>query len=86
MGDRGHNRHGAKIAGGWGAAVPLSRRAGTPVPPSNTMWPGPRSTSLPSGVFIHPAVWPQETWAKIGWRSAPFWVGAVPHLTQSRLG
>jgi len=27
--------------------------------PSNTMWPGPRSTSVPSGVFIHPAVWPQ---------------------------
>jgi len=37
-----------------GAAVPLSRRAGTP---SNTMRPGPRSTSVPSGVFIHPVVW-----------------------------
>ena len=60
MGDRGHNRHGPKR---WGAAVPLSRRAGTP---SNTMWPGPMSTSVPSGVFIHPVVWPQRTWAKTG--------------------
>jgi len=54
MGDPGHNRHGPHRGGG--AAVPLSRRAGTP---SNTMWPGPRSTSVPSAVFIHPAVWPQ---------------------------
>jgi len=53
MGDRGHNRHGPKRGGG---AVPLSRSAGNP---SNTMWPAPRSTSVPSGVFIYPAVWPQ---------------------------
>jgi len=26
---------------------------------SNTMWPGSRSTSITSGIFIHPAVWPQ---------------------------
>jgi len=25
----------------------------------NTMWPGPRPTSVPSGILIHPAVWPQ---------------------------
>ena len=43
------------------AAVPVSRTAGTP---SNTMCRGPRSTSVPSGVFIHQAVWPQLTWAK----------------------
>ena len=52
MGDRGHNRHGPKRGG----AVPLSRSAGNPC---NTMWPAPMSTSVPSGVFIHPAVWPQ---------------------------
>ena len=52
MGDRGHNRHGPERGG----AVPLSRSAGNP---SNTMWPEPMSTSVPSGVFIHPAVWPQ---------------------------
>jgi len=53
MGDRGHNRHGPKM----GAAVPLSRELGRT--PSSTMWPEPRSTSVPSGVFIHPAIWPQ---------------------------
>jgi len=53
-----------------GGAVPLSRSAGNP---SNTMWPVRRSTSVPSGVFIHkavcmpsfvlirPTVWPQCT-------------------------
>jgi len=53
MGDRGHNRHGPKRGED---DVPLSRSAGNP---SNTMWPAPMSTSVPSGVFIHPAVWPQ---------------------------
>jgi len=63
MGDRGHNRHAPKRGGG--AVVSLSWRAGTP---SNTMWPAPRSTSVPSGILIHPAVW-----LKIGEReSAPF--------------
>ena len=27
--------------------------------PFNTMWPGPRPASLPSGISIHPTVWPQ---------------------------
>jgi len=59
MGDRGHNRHAvATIDMGLkeGGAVPLSRSAGNP---SNTMWLAPMSTSVPSGVFIHPAVSPQ---------------------------
>ena len=56
MGDRGQNRHGPKRGGGGAVPVPLSRSAGNP---SNTMWPAPMSTSVPSGVFIHPAVWPQ---------------------------
>ena len=29
--------------------------------PSNTMWQGPRSTSIPSFILIHPAIWPQYT-------------------------
>jgi len=43
-----------------GAAVPLSvgELHGSP---SNTMWPGPRPTSIPSGILIHPAVWPEQT-------------------------
>ena len=48
MGDHCHNRHEPKRGG---AAVPLSR--GGAGSPSNTMWPGPRFTSIPSGVFIH---------------------------------
>ena len=50
---------------------------------SHTMSPGPRPTSVPSGILIHPAVWPQQTWAKN-------WGGAVPllgsHLTQCGMG
>ena len=54
--------------------------------PSNTMWPGPRSTSISSGVLLHAAVWPQQTWAK-NWGLRPFWGrGLGPHLTQSRVG
>ena len=52
MGDCGH----IDMALKEGGAVPLSRSTGNP---STTMWPAPRSTSVPSGVFIHPAVWPQ---------------------------
>ena len=41
----------------WGGAAV---GAGSPLgPPSNTVWPGPRSTSLPSDTLIHPTVWPQ---------------------------
>jgi len=28
---------------------------------SNTMWPGSTPTSIPSGILIHPTVWPQYT-------------------------
>jgi len=73
MGDHGHYRHRPKRKGGCYA--PFTRGAGSP---ANTMWPGPRSTSIPSGVFIHPAIWPQQTWAK-NW-------GLGPDLTQSCLG
>ena len=36
----------------------------------NTMWPGPRPTFVPSGILIHPPVWPQQTWAK-NWGALP---------------
>ena len=40
--------------------------------PSNTKSPGSRPIFVPSGILIHPAIWPQQTWAeKLG--------GAVPH-------
>jgi len=40
-------------------AVPLYwKGAGSP---PNTIWPGPRPTSVPSFILIHPTVWPQYT-------------------------
>jgi len=77
MDDHGHNRQ--YIRHGWkeGVAVPLSRGEGA-ASPSNTMWPGPRSTSVPSGIFIHPAVWPQQTWAENWLEGAvPFFLGGA---------
>ena len=44
------------------------------------MWPGPRPTRKPSFILIHPAVWPQQTWAK-NWAVPPFatfWGDWVP--------
>ena len=73
----GHNRHGPKIVG---AAAELS--------PHLTMWPGPRPNSVLSGILIHAAVWPQQTWAENG-ELCPFCFlgrGLGPHLTQCRLG
>ena len=43
-------------------------RAGSPF---NTKSPGLRPTSIPSGILIHAAIWPQQIWAEN-------WVGAVP--------
>ena len=37
---------------------PTGRKLRTP---SNTMWPGPRRTCLPTFVLIHATVWPQYT-------------------------
>jgi len=78
MGDRGHNRHGPKIGGG--ASVPLLRGAGTP---SNTMWRGPRSTSVPCGVFIHLAG-SIDILQKLGGVGVPFpRVDGSPPITKS---
>jgi len=54
----------ATIDMGWKVGcVPLFGGGGAGSP-SNTMWPGPRSTSVPNYILIHTAVWPQQTWAK----------------------
>ena len=66
---------------GW-AAVPLS--VGGDGSPSNIMWPGPRLTSIQVGSWIHPAIWPQQTWAE-NWVKCSFWWGAgSPSNTKSR--
>jgi len=44
-----------------GAAVPVSVGAGLGPHNYNTMSPGPRPTSVPSGILIHSTVWPQYT-------------------------
>ena len=48
--------------------------------PSNTVWPGPRSTSVPSGILIHPAVRPQQTWVE-NWGLCPLGMGGSPSNT-----
>jgi len=47
---------------GGGAVVPLF--VGGAGSPCNTVSPEPRSTSIQSGILIHTAVWPQQTWDK----------------------
>jgi len=41
--------------------------------PSNTMSLGPRPTSIPSGILILPAGWPQQIWAENWGRTVPLW-------------
>jgi len=48
------------------ATTDMGRKEGADVPlcggaefASTTMWPGPRSTTAPSDILIHPAVWPE---------------------------
>jgi len=66
----GHSRHGAK---NWGLC---SFGKGRAVSPSDTMLLGSRPTSLPSGILIHPAIWPQQMWAE-NWRLWPFGGGEL---------
>ena len=54
----GHNTW-AEVGGC--CAPPFLGRAGSPC---NTMSPRSRSTSVPSGILIHLAIWPQQTWAE----------------------
>jgi len=76
----GHNRHGLKTR----SCVPFRVGAATP---SNTTSPGPKCTSVPSGIWIHPAIWPRHNrhGPVIGWGLCPFsGVGAgSPSSTKS---
>jgi len=44
--------------------------------PSNTKSLGPRPTSVPSGILIHAAIWPQQIWAE-NWGLCPFGEGEL---------
>jgi len=72
----------------WGAgAVPLGGGAGsasdTMLSYHRTKWP----ISVPRCILIHPAVWPQQTWAENWGALPPFGEGKLgPNLTQCCLG
>ena len=44
----------------WGCCAPFLGGRGTGYP-SNTIWPGPSPTPVPSAILFHPTVWPQYT-------------------------
>jgi len=75
----GHNRYGPK-SGGYG---PCYGELG----PHLTVSPGLRPIFVPCGILIHPAVWPQQTWAE-NWAAVPPFGGGElgPHLTQCVVG
>jgi len=89
----GYNRHGPKIAGM--GAVPLF--GGGELGPHLTqcrLGRGLTPTVLPSGILIHRAILPPQTWAavymdtgfwKVGGCCAPFHGGAKSYLTQCGL-
>ena len=70
-----------QFGGGWVCPFFL----GVAGSPSNTKSPGPRPTSIPSGILVHPAVWPQRTLAEnLG--LCPLGEGELgPHRIQCRL-
>ena len=71
----GHNRHGPKI--GWAWVCSFFWVSWVPIE---------HKVAIPSGILVHPAVWPQRTLvdSKIG-GCAPSGEGELcPHLTQCR--
>jgi len=71
---------------GGGYCAPFWRESGAP---SNTMWPGTRSTPVSSGLFIHPfqPFDHSRHGPKSGGCCAPRFRGSwIPNLTQCRMG
>jgi len=63
------------------ATIDKGRKLGeldTHVTQCNTQWP--RPTFVPSGILIHPAAWPQQTWAE-NWGLCPFGGAGSPFST-----
>jgi len=44
--------------------------------PYRTQSPGPKPASIPSGILVHPAIWPQPTLTEIGGGYAPVGEGS----------
>jgi len=65
------------------ATIDMGQKLGATVPLFGGRWvpmPGPRHTSVPSGILIHPSLWPQQTWAE-NKGLCPFWGSWVPGPT-----
>ena len=77
MGDRLATISMGQKVGGLLCSFPWGR-AGSP---SNTMWPGPRPTSVPSGILIHPNVWPHYT--NVTNRQTDSWAGRTDKTGQT---
>ena len=73
--------------------IDMGRKVGGTVPfrrgswaPSNTVWPGSRPTSVPSGILIHLAVWHHNRHRPKSGDAVPLFGGEIrPHLTQCGL-
>jgi len=66
--------------------VPFSEGIGGSGSGSNTLWSGPKFTSIPSGSLIHPAIWPQQRWARKLGGAVPLFGELDPHLIQCCMG
>ena len=54
------------------------------VSPSSRMWPVPRPTFMPNATLIHPAVWPQWTWAENCGRGSLFGEGRTGSMSNTK--
>ena len=61
------------------ATIDMDQKEGAAVPLSGGSWAP--SAYVPSGIWIHPAVWPQQISAE-NWGLCPFGGELGPHLTQ----
>jgi len=75
------------------ATIDIGRKLGSGAPPPfwgggmgsppNIKSPEPRPISIPSGIFIHPAIWPQQIWAENWGLCPPFWGGEAGSLSNT---
>jgi len=63
------------------ATIDMEGTLGGAGSPYNTMWPGPRPTSVPNGILIYARIWPQYMGREVGAVCALFGGGSLapPH-------